>query len=130
MLTLVCGGRTFSDESYLDHFLTSYRHSITSIITGAQRKRHTLPNGAAYFIGADWLAQEWAINNEIDYLGFPAKWKLFGDIAGPARNAEMADYIARQPGNKQCIAFPGHNGTRNMIALCHAIGCPVILAGW
>lgn len=128
MLTLICGGRTYSNVDFMNSFLGVHRHSITEIITGAQRQQ-TGPF-SNNFIGADWLAIEWAVENEIPFRGVPAQWKLFGSIAGPARNAQMADWIEQQPGPKQCIAFPGNNGTRNMIALCHAIGCPVILAGW
>lgn len=120
MRTLVCGGRNFSDKQFLWSFLDDQK--ITHLICGAQRTYR--PQAPFGFIGADWLAIEWAMNRIIPFTGVPADWHKFGFAAGPIRNAIMADEYAPE----KCIAFPGGNGTMNMIRVAKAAGIPVINA--
>lgn len=124
MITLVCGGRNYDDTLFLQNFLDRLSPAVSIIVSGAQRK---LSLGVG-FVGADWLAIEWALSREIPFIGFPAQWKNFGGSAGPIRNALMLE----NPFVKinRVVAFPGDNGTRNMIKVAEYARVPVILAGW
>lgn len=112
----VTGGRDFLDKNHvfeaLDLFfqLVAFEVSILDI--------RIISGGAT---GADTLAIEWAKFNEVNYEVYPAKWKIFGKAAGPKRNREMAetaiDYL---------IAFPGNNGTRDMVSVCNKLKIPVL----
>jgi len=44
---------------------------------------------------------------------FPSNWKKYGNAAGPIRNKEMIDSKI-----DVLVAFPGGNGTKNMIDQC------------
>lgn len=122
MKILVCGGRNYSDAKFLFSYLDKHFSHATEVITGAQRWPR--PNGT--FIGADWLAIEWAISRQINFRGFPAKWNREGDQAGFLRNSDMLAAV----GVDQCVAFPGNNGTRDMISKCQDANIPFTFAGW
>lgn len=101
MRILVCGGRDFSDytflKSILDHFNETYE--IECIIEGEAK-------------GADKLSAQWAKENNITCVPFPADWVKHKRAAGPIRNSQMLkegkpDFV---------IAFPGGSGTNNMIS--------------
>ena len=114
---LVCGGRDFSDRDLvfrtLDAVLKKHGDAKLAIIHGA-------------CAGADLLAEEWAKNREVPYIGVPARWKKIGISAGPERNKRMRDTTSPDA----CIAFRGGKGTRGMIALMREIGIEPWLVGW
>lgn len=115
MIVLVCGGRDYRDKECLFKQL-SYFHvhaNITFLING----------GAS---GADTLSTLWALDNQIPFKEFKAKWKdleapgavikhgRFGPynaMAGFDRNQKMID--EGEP--EYAIAFPGGDGTADMI---------------
>jgi hypothetical protein len=72
--------------------------------------------------GVDEQAKLFALDlvNEMSYIGFPADWKKDGKAAGPIRNERMARKL-REFSDKgyitEVIAFPGGNGTANMISI-------------
>jgi hypothetical protein len=101
MRVLVCGGRNFSDYSFLSSVLTNIHTTtkITRIIQGEAP-------------GADTLARQWANEHNILIIGFPADWNTYGRAAGPIRNKQMLD----EGKPDVVIAFPGNKGTRNMVA--------------
>ena len=113
MKLLVCGGRNFEDKEWLYRFLDIIHKEdpIDTIIHGDAR-------------GADRLAGQWAIDNGITELKFPADWEKNGKAAGPIRNFEML--------TKSCpdlvIAFPGGKGTKNMIDLATKKGYEVFVS--
>ena len=115
---LVCGGRDFKDvdllNATLDRVLQKYGHDDLTIIHGNE------PNGA------DMLAEKWAKANEVDYRGFPARWKLRGKAAGPIRNVRMRDEATPDA----CIAFRGGVGTQGMIDIMRRYGVQPWLVGW
>jgi hypothetical protein len=96
MRLIVCGGRDFEDEEYVDTVLDSFR-PMECIITG----------GAP---GADTLAAEWAKSRGVPLLICPAHWDTLGRAAGPIRNGWMIT-IAK---GTHLLAFPGGRGTANM----------------
>ncbi len=127
MITLVCGGRTFSDFKFLDQSLRSLNPAPTIIMTGAQRLSQSYP--LLKYVGADWLAIEWALQMQIPFIGVPARWTKYGRAAGPIRNVLMLEH-EKLPLVDRVIAFPGNNGTHNMIEIAKAATIPVITFGW
>jgi hypothetical protein len=108
MKILVCGGRDFNDNFLLEKTLNEYLHLNPTIIEGGVQ-------------GADRMAGDWAEKNNIPYEVFFAEWKRFGKKAGLLRNQKMldegkADFV---------IAFPGGNGTADMIKRAKKANVPV-----
>lgn len=103
---IICGGRNyeFTGKDYADLDKLHELIGITEVVSGKQR-------------GADTCGEKWAMAHHISVKGFPitrADWKQYGMGAGPIRNRRMRDYILP---DGVCIAFPGHNGTANMVSL-------------
>jgi hypothetical protein len=117
MRVLVCGGRDFDSASEMDRIMSSIPLP-SLVITGAQRKRD--PTNKRW-IGADWLAIEWAQRNEVPFAGFPAKWTTHGNAAGPIRNGDML----RRAKPDLVVSLPGGNGTANMVKQAKAAGIDV-----
>jgi hypothetical protein len=109
---LVCGGRFYDDTRTLFRELDRLRaeRGITQIVCGAQR--HWVESKQD-FVGADWLAIEWALSRQVPFIGHPAEWKARGRAAGPIRNAAMDAKWKPDLG----IAFPGGDGTAGMIGI-------------
>lgn len=110
MIVLVCGGRDFAQKARLFGALDAVhrKHEITLLIHGDAR-------------GADRLGEEWAKRRQIPYLGVPAKWDTLGNkVAGPERNGRMLQW---KP--DVVIAFPGGNGTADMIEQASRAGVRV-----
>jgi hypothetical protein len=112
---LVCGGRDYADHarlwSVLDHYRTKFG-GFAVLIHGAAR-------------GADSYADEWAEIRGIPVDPFPISrrwWQVFGNGAGPYRNGLML----REGKPDVVIAFPGKNGTANMIEQAERAGIPVL----
>lgn len=107
---IVCGGRDYSDAERVATVLQRYRSrfGIAAIIQG----------GAD---GADRLAAEWGWNNQIPVATYNAQWKEHGKAAGPIRNATMLEQSAPD----SVIAFPGGDGTADMVAKAEAAGVKV-----
>lgn len=99
MRILVCGGRDYDDRKALFRALDALLAEVPVelVIHGAAR-------------GADTLAGQWAIERNIPVMPFPAKWKTFGNAAGPIRNQEMLD-DGKPDG---VVVFPGGTGTADM----------------
>lgn len=98
MRLLVCGGRDFNDQAFLDTKLSEVAPSI-------------ICHGGAQ--GADRLAGEWARRFNIPCAVYPAKWKEHGRAAGMLRNQTMLTDFKPDA----VMAFPGGKGTANMIEL-------------
>lgn len=108
---LICGGRDYRDTnriwSVLDHYLKQ-ADNFEVVIHGAAR-------------GTDTIGGEWAEARGLRVLPFPADWSQ-GAIAGPIRNQQML----REGKPTLVIAFPGGNGTRNMIERALRAKVPVL----
>lgn len=102
MRVLVCGGREYYDQGRVYQILDMIHREvgISEIIHGAAT-------------GADSLAGQWAILNNIKETKHPAEWKRYGKPAGPIRNRKML----RAEVPDMVVAFPGGDGTRDMINL-------------
>jgi hypothetical protein len=100
---LVCGSRDFGDDRFV---------SVTLDRIHAQRRITRLIEGGQ--AGADRLAREWAQLRGVPCETYEADWKQFGISAGPRRNARML----REGRPDGCLAFPGEDGTWDMIEKC------------
>lgn len=98
----VSGGRNFYNSKIVYETLDKFY---------AIRQDFMIINGGAW--GADTLSTEWAKDRNVPYEIFPADWKKYNFAAGPIRNKQMIDSKLHF-----LIAFPGGNGTRNMIYQC------------
>lgn len=106
MRVLVCGGRTYAEQGRMSEVLDELRP--TEIITGGAK-------------GADTLAENWARYNRVYVNVFPAQWREYGRAAGPRRNQQMIDQ--GQP--ELVLAFPGGDGTADMVRRAQAANIPV-----
>lgn len=128
MRVLVCGGRDYADFAHVCHSLNRVFAEIDDI--------DVVIHGAA--TGADTLAKEWAESHDIKTEPFPAVWddlttppvvirrrkdgSQYNAAAGGIRNQRMID-----EGNPDLVvAFPGGNGTADMIRRAREAGIRVI----
>lgn len=102
MRVIVCGGRDYEDTRHvftvLDYTLSGHAEEgdLVLILGGAK--------------GADELARVWAMKRQVPHMVFPARWRTYGNRAGPIRNGEML----RRGRPDLVIAFPGGTGTEDM----------------
>lgn len=107
MRVLVYGGRTFRDAGLLWRrldILLSEALQFNDPLTIIQGESGTYVNGRA-FLGADLLGKQWAIDNEVPHLDFPAAWKDF--------EAKPCIIVHGQYGPYNRLA--GHNRNRRML---------------
>ena len=114
MRVLVCGGRDYTDWSYVYDTLDGLHKKIgvSCIIHGGAR-------------GADSLAQGWAVSKDLPtdiYSVSSADWDKYGKSAGVRRNEIML--TSSNP--HIVVAFPGGRGTAHMVSLAKNSGCTVL----
>lgn len=112
---LVCGGRKFDDDVFLDQ-------RLGQIVIQRGRPRVVI-HGAA--TGADTLAARWATSEGIFVIREPIvkyEWDEYGAAAGPRRNQRMIDL--HHP--TLVIAFSGGHGTADMVARARRAGIEII----
>ena len=107
MRVLVCGGRDFNDKDVAFAVLDALKAKYGDIVI--------IQGGAP---GADRLAKIWAKENNVRCEQYNADWDRYGKAAGPIRNQWMID-----DGKPDLfVAFPGGNGTADMVAKCRKAG--------
>lgn len=124
MRVLVCGGRDYSlkacgkqpgremiEEQQLYRTMNEL-HKRSPI--------DLLIHGGSY--GADTCAGRWAHRVCIPCLSVPANWDRYGRKAGPIRNARMLE----EWNPDVVIAFPGGDGTADMVQKAVAAGVKVM----
>jgi hypothetical protein len=97
----IIGSRSFNNIELIQEVLKEYIYTTKMVISGGAK-------------GADKLAQDWAIQNDIPVKIFLPDWTKFGKAAGVIRNKQIvldADF---------CIIFwdGKSKGTKNTIELC------------
>lgn len=112
MRAVITGGRDFNDAECVNRTLDYWKPS--EIAHGAQ-------------IGADSLAEAWAINNNVPsskdkYYVTKEEWRRVGKKAGPLRNKRMLEEFKPDV----VIAFPGGDGTANCVRQAKKMGIRVI----
>lgn len=80
---IIAGGRDFSDYDLL-------KSNLDSILEKLSENNINLIIICGMAKGADMCGWNWARDNNIPILEYPANWKLHGKAAGPIRNQEMA----------------------------------------
>jgi hypothetical protein len=115
MRVLVTGGRKFYDKELVYKMLDSIHASfgISVLIHG----------GAT---GADQLGMNWAKSRGVHPISYEALWTHLGKAAGAERNRFMLEDSRAG----LVIAFPGNEGTRDMISVAHAAKVEVIGVGF
>lgn len=121
---LVCGGRYYGSTTTEDGYRVPHRKQVETLKNYLDNILLEFPNlliihGAAR--GADSLAGDWAMKNNIEQLSFPAEWNKYGKSAGFLRNVEMLE--SGKP--DLVIAFPGGTGTAMMCKIASAEGVEV-----
>ena len=112
MRVLVCGGRDYKDKDVLFKYMDTLHN---------ERKISLIINGGAS--GADTLAAIWARpKREVAVKTYFAQWEIEGRAAGFIRNRRMLD----EGKPNLVVAFPGGQGTRNMIRLAKEYGIEVL----
>lgn len=121
LAVVVCGGRYYIDEDRINHELRLLhkRYRINHLIHGGQKTyTKSALTGERRMAGADALAEQWAFGAEpaVMVTKFPADWDMYGKGAGPIRNASMvARLLQYRKVQTLVVAFPGHNGTADMV---------------
>ena len=110
MRVLVTGSRKYRDRDHVYQTLTNL-HAMTPFTV--------LIHGGAF--GTDAFAAEWGKAFGLEVLEFLADWDRLGPGAGPKRNADMLKY--GQP--DLVLAFPGNDGTADMVAKATRARVPV-----
>ena len=111
---IICGSRNGVNQ---DHF--------NSIVNEIEIGSVIISGGAS---GVDFQAKEFAINNEMVFMEFPADWDTYGRSAGPKRNLVMANILKgfEEKGYEcEVLAFSGEVGTDNMIKTASELGLKV-----
>lgn len=98
---LICGGRAFNDHKMFNDAMLCAKPWFD--------KNYCIINGFAK--GADMMAHVWAFFEGRPSICMPANWSYYGNKAGAIRNTWMLDFTFPD----LVIAFPGGDGTANMI---------------
>lgn len=121
MRVIVTGGRQYADPAHVWRTLDNIDRDLDQIrcvIDGAS------DDVTGPYVGADYWGHQWALARTRPAMRYHADWRTYGRAAGPIRNQRMID-----DGKPHLIvAFPGGNGTHNMIALAEKAGIEVIRA--
>lgn len=125
MRVLVTGGRDFGNYEVVEYELN--RLLCVWLEAGGVGRFVVIHGGAT---GADSLANKWAESTR-DSGGYsikieshpvsPEDWRKLGKKAGPIRNSRMLD----EGKPDICVAFPGGDGTADMVRKCIKAKVPV-----
>ena len=115
MKTAIIGSRNFADYKFMESEIDKLDPAPTTIVSGGAR-------------GADWLAQKYATDNNIFFIGFPPLEAEVASVgfaqAARNRNARIVAVAER------LVAFPmsGSKGTWHTVGLAKKKGIEVIIA--
>lgn len=123
---IIAGGRDFDDYFLVKKTLDEYLIGLRLINPELHYYRDVeIVSGRAR--GADRLGEQYADSLNLRVACFEANWKKYGKLAGPMRNAEMADYASEDGYYGVLIAFwDGESrGTEHMIKVAERKGLEV-----
>jgi len=134
---LVCGGRKFgvvsdrysaADMDRAHREVTLLNQTLDGLVIARGFPSVVITGGAP---GADTLADEWRKGRGLPGQVLKADWDGKGRRAGIVRNTQMLAVLRSiRDARKLVIAFPGTEGTLNMIQQATAAGVEVYRAGW
>lgn len=111
---IIAGGRGATREDVLEAIKDCHTRGVfdpfeaSEVVCGEAR-------------GADRLGKEWAIENKIPVISFPAEWEEYGKRAGHVRNAQMGNYATHL-----LAVWDGESkGTKHMIEYAKKKGLTV-----
>lgn len=121
MRILVCGGRYYTDRDAVYRWLDK-----NTPRTEPDEYGNDMPAGVTIIhgkcpTGADSFADDWAVVNWCGIEEYPADWNTYRKAAGPIRNQRMID----EGKPDKAVAFPGGNGTADMVRRLKKAGIPV-----
>jgi hypothetical protein len=125
---LVCGGRNYGWKTLSNgrkvpnqEEINTLNKKLDTLLLACKELGRDLIviHGAAS--GADSLAGEWAKSRQLIIEEYPADWNKHGKSAGYIRNALMLEKGAPD----LVVAFPGGNGTKNMVEISEKANVPV-----
>ena len=112
MKVIICGSRDWTNTLMIDSYLKNLP-PFSVVIHGEAP-------------GADEIAHRLAHNHGHIVRGYPARWDLYGDAAGPIRNQQMLD--EEKPVDR-VVAFhedlANSTGTKDMITRARKAWIPV-----
>ncbi len=117
-IVIVCGGRSYADRETVYRVLDKVAPDV--VVHGACGVEADESDWWK-MRGADAKADDWAIERGKKYHRRPAAWKRLGRKAGPIRNQQMADEFP----TAEVVAFPGGDGTANMVSIARKAGMTV-----
>jgi hypothetical protein len=111
MRVVITGGRDYKDRDFVYSALDNIHKEtpITLLIEGGAE-------------GADRFGRMWGKSRGVYVATLWALWDTFGNAAGPLRNQAMIKLLMPEQG----VAFPGNNGTANMVEQMNKAGIPVL----
>lgn len=121
---LVCGGREYGTRMTEEGYVVANRFEIeklNSTLDALKKEFSDLIIIQGEAKGADSLARDWAVRNNVAVISFPADWKTHGKSAGYQRNVQMLE--EGEP--DLVVAFPGGRGTAMMCDIARRAGVPV-----
>lgn len=108
MKTIIAGSRSYHNREFLDDAIAKARLDITEVVCGCAP-------------GVDSMGRDWANEQGVPVVEFPADWKLHGKAAGPIRNEQMAKYA-----DTLILVWDGKSpGSRSMLGLAKRYGLEV-----
>lgn len=117
---IVCGGRDYRDRAFL-------RRTLDEIRAERGTPTFVISGGAT---GADTLAEEWRKDCLLPGVVLEADWDAHGRSAGHKRNSLMLTSLRLfKDARKLVIAFPGGDGTADMVEQAEAAGVEVLKVG-
>lgn len=117
---IIAGGRDFDDYGMLMVRCDCILEGKGDIEVVSGKQMSTDPK-TGHKYGADYYGERYATSRGYAIKPFPAEWDKYGKMAGPIRNALMADYA------RALIAFwdGKTKGTKNMILKMKLLNKPV-----
>lgn len=119
MRILICGGRDYGEGEERKHERAQFVEAFIKLVEKHGDNLVIINGGCP--TGADKLARGLALDSELDCETYPARWKKAGKSAGPRRNQRMIDQAHPQA----AVAFPGGDGTADMVRRLRTTGIPV-----
>ena len=114
MKVIIAGSRSIKNyptlKKFVDYVLENTSWDMDLIVSGGAE-------------GVDSMGERYGKENAIPVNIIPADWDEYGKMAGPQRNATMAEYA-----DALIALWDGESpGTKDMISKAHTAGLPIMV---